>query len=512
MIPPEIEAEILRLHHGEKWPVGTIAFQLGIHHSVVKRVLEQEGHAKPTITRPSILDPYLPFVIEIWKRYPRLTARRIYDMVKERGYPGGPDHFRHRVAHLRPRPKAEAYLRLRTLPGEQAQVDWGHFGHVMIGRAKRALMAFVMVLSYSRAVFLRFFLGAHMENFLRGHVEAFAHFDGSVRVGLYDNLKSAVLERRGDAIRFHPTMLELAAHYRLEVRPVAVGRGNEKGRVERQIRFVRDSFFAGRSWSSLEDLNAQALAWALGRAMERPWPEDTTRSVRDAFEEERPRLLALPGDMFPTEERVEVKVGKTPYARFDLNDYSVPHTRVRRTLVVLASEHRVRILDGAEVVAEHVRCYGRKEQIENPAHVAGLVAEKKRARLHRGTDRLAHLVPATRELLSKVAERRLPLGPAVKALLALLEAHGAEALGAAVGEVLEKGAPHPAAVRHVLERRREAEGKPPVLPLHLPDDPRVREIWVEPHDLAPYDTLPEGDQDAEAGTEEEDDRDHSEPS
>ncbi len=187
MISPELKAEILRLHHGEKWPVGTIASQLFLHHSVVKRVLEQEGQPKPTITRPSMLDPYFPFVIETWKRYPKLTARRIYDMVQERGYPGGPDHFRHRVSHLRPRPKAEAYLRLRTLPGEQVQVDWGHFGHVEIGGATRALMAFVMVLSYSRAVFLRFFLGAHMENFLRGHVEAFLHFGGCVRVGLYDN-------------------------------------------------------------------------------------------------------------------------------------------------------------------------------------------------------------------------------------------------------------------------------------------------------------------------------------
>ena len=125
-------------------------------------------------------------------------------MVKERGYPGRPDHFRHLIARHRPRPKAEAYLRLRTLPGEQAQIDWGHFGHLEIGRARRPLMAFVMVLSYSRQIFLRFFLDARMENFLRGHVAAFEAWQGVPRVPLYDNLKSAVLERRGDAIRFHP--------------------------------------------------------------------------------------------------------------------------------------------------------------------------------------------------------------------------------------------------------------------------------------------------------------------
>jgi hypothetical protein len=144
--------------------------------------------------------------------------------------------------------------------------------------------------------------------------------------------------------------------------------------------------------------------------------------------------------------------------------------------------------------------------------VADLVARKKKARLHRGTDRLAHLVPATKPLLLKVAERGLPLGPAVKALLALLDAHGAEALSCAVGEAIEKGAPHPAAVRHVLERRREAEGKPPALPLHLPDDPRVREIWVKSHDLATYDPLSQGDADAQTYAEEDTDRPRPEPS
>src|SRR3954451_14978096 len=149
-------------------------------------------------------------------------------MVRERGYRGSPSHFRHVVARHRPRPMAAAYLRLRSLPGEQAQVDWGHFGHLEIGRARRPLMAFVMVLSYSRQIFLRFFLDARMENFLRGHVAAFEAWQGVPRVLLYDNLKSAVLERRGDAIRFHPTLLSFAGHYCYEPRPVAVARGNER--------------------------------------------------------------------------------------------------------------------------------------------------------------------------------------------------------------------------------------------------------------------------------------------
>lgn len=312
------EAEILRYHFVEKWRVGTIASQLGIHHSVVDRVISQAG--QPKVERSiatSMIDPYLPFIIETLTKYPTLTAARLYDMAKERGYPGAPSHFRQRIAQLRPRKQPEAYLRLKTLPGEQAQVDWGHFGHIQIGKAKRPLMAFVMVLSWSRDVFLRFYLNQRMESFLCGHVDAFIHWNGLPKVLLYDNLKSAVLERQGDAIRFHPMLLSLAAHYHFEPRPVAVARGNEKGRVERAIRFIRDNFFAARQWKDIDDLNQQATQWCLGRSADRKCPEDQTMTIRQAFEKEQSTLLSLPDTPFSTEERVVVSAGKTPYVRFD---------------------------------------------------------------------------------------------------------------------------------------------------------------------------------------------------
>lgn len=156
MIPKERETEILRLFSAEKWPIGTIARQLGVHHSTVERVVAQAGLSKSAsgAVRTSLADPYMPFMLEVLAKYPGLRASRLYQMVRERGYPGRPDHFRHVVARIRPRPKAEAFLRLRTLPGEQAQVDWGHFGKITIGRATRTLWAFVMVLSWSRAIFL----------------------------------------------------------------------------------------------------------------------------------------------------------------------------------------------------------------------------------------------------------------------------------------------------------------------------------------------------------------------
>jgi transposase len=163
-------------------------------------------------------------------------------MVRDRGYSGSIVQLRRTAARLRPQ-KREAFLQLHTFPGEQGQVDWAHFGYVMVGRAKRALSCFVMTLSYSRALYLEFFFDQTLENFLRGHVHAFHAWSGQPRVILYDNLKSAVLERRGNQILFHPRLVELSGHYHFSPQLCQVRKGNQKGRVERAIRYVRDSFW-----------------------------------------------------------------------------------------------------------------------------------------------------------------------------------------------------------------------------------------------------------------------------
>src|SRR6202795_4879805 len=491
-IPPDLEAQILRYYHVEKWRVGTIARQLHVHHGTVGRVLHQAGLPRIGLTqRPSRIDPYLPFLRETLEKFPTLTASRLYVMVRERGYCGGPDHFRHFISMHRPRRHAEAYLRLATLPGEQGQVDWGHFGHLMIGRARRPLMAFVMVLSWSRRIFLRFFLDARMENFLRGHVAAFEVFNGCPRVLLYDNLKSAVLERQGDAIRFHPTLIAFAGHYRYDPRPVAVARGNEKGRVERAIRYVRDNFFAARKFTDLDDLNVQAEAWCRGLAADRRCPGQDTVSVREAFAAEAPRLLALPDNPYPLIERVAVKAGKTPYVRFDLNDYSIPHTKVQRLLTVLADPNEVRIVDGAQVLACHRRSYDKGAQIEDASHVQALVQHKHAARRHRGTDHLAKAAPESQTLLLRAAERGANLGTITAALLRLLERYGAAELDAAIREAIERGVPDPNAVRLALEHRRELRDEAPPVAVILPEHVKMRDVHVQPHRLEPYDQLKE---------------------
>lgn len=489
-ISDDLEAKILRYFHVEKWKIGTIARQLRVHHSVIKRLLVQSGNAKVSqVMRPSRLDPFLQFILDTLAKYPTLTASRLYQMVVERGYVGGVDHFRHLISLHRPRPAAEAYFRLRTLPGEQAQADWAQFGYINIGKAKRQLMAFVMVLSYSRKIFLRFYLNQRTTNFLYGHEAAFNAWGGVPRVIQYDNLKSAVLERHGDAIRFNPLLLSFAAHYRYESRPVAIARGNEKGRVERAINYIRTSFFAARTWKDLEDLNTQASSWCDGQAASRPCPEDTSLSVQKVFEQEKPKLISLPENPYQVEELEIVKVGKTPYVRFDLNDYSVPHTYVRRALTVIAKPDLITVVDGSNMITEHKRSYDKGKQIESESHLKELSDYKKRAHQSRGQDRLVQAVPTSNQLLIKAAERNYHLKSIISNLLQLLDSYGAAELEIAVNEALARDVPHPNTVRLCLERRRENHNQLPPVALDLPDDKRVRDLVVRPHDLGSYDQL-----------------------
>src|SRR5947209_11393705 len=300
MITPEIRAQIRRYFYVEHWKIGTIASELHVHPDAVRNAIESERFNRTQPLRASVVDPYLGFIRQTLDQHPRLRATRIFQMIRDRGYSGSIAQLRRAVSHLRPI-KREAFLQLQMFPGEQAQVDWAHFGHVMVGRAKRALSCFVMTLSYSRALYLEFFFDQTTENFLRGHVHAFQGWNGQPRLILYDNLKSAVLERRGAQILFNPRLIELTAHYHFTARPCQVRAGNQKGRVERSIRYVRDSFWAGRSFTTLAECNRQALLWRDQIAHQRPWPGDKSRTVAQAFAEEQPRLLSLPMHPSPTD-------------------------------------------------------------------------------------------------------------------------------------------------------------------------------------------------------------------
>jgi transposase len=491
MIPPELCTKIRRLFYAEHWRVGTIASTLGVHPDTVQRAIERDRFVRTgSQIRPSLLDPYKAFITATLEQYPRLRATRLHAMLHDRGFAGTAVQVRRYVRTVRPVARAEAYLRLDTLRAEQGQVDWGNFGPIQIGRARRSLSCFVLVLSWSRAVYARFALDQTLESFLRGHVAAFAALGGVPRILLYDNLKSVVLERVGEHIRFHPRVLELAGHYHFAPQPCAVARGNEKGRVERMIGFLRHSFFAARAFTSLADLNAQLARWIDEVAHARPVPGDPAGSlVREAWDEERAHLLPLPEHPFPCELVRSVASGKTPYIRFDGNDYSIPHTLIRRPLTLIASDTAVRLVEGTTEVARHVRSYDQGQRLEDPAHLAALAREKRRAHELRGRDRLRQSCPQADAFLDALALRGEPLAPQTLALLRLLDQYGAAALDGALADAVRRGAINAASVAHLLDQRARARHTPPPLTVVLPNDPRVRDLRVTPHRLTTYDAL-----------------------
>lgn len=486
MLSDEQKNRIRRLYHAEGLAVATIARTLGVHHSSVRRAILRDGVPLTTLsTRKSKLDPFVPFMVDALERYPGITASRLFEMVRERGYSGRPDHFRAVVARYRKPKPAEAFLRRNTLRGEEAQVDWAHFGRIEIDGTSRMLVAFVLVLSWSRWAYLRFGVDMRIGSFLEHHQDAFTSLGGVPRVILYDNLKAAVAQRIADAIVFNADLEAFATHYGYEPRPVAPYRGNEKGRVERAIRHIRTSFFVGRTFRDLDDLNAQAEAWCREVRGELRHPDDRSLTIIRALDEEREVLRKLPADAFPVADKVEVAIGKTPYARFDGNDYSVPHDRVKKTLTVSATRDTVRIIDGGDVVATHTRSWGKGGQFEDASHIAALVSAKRKAAESHGMNRVFRAVPEAQEFVRRLAERGGNIGHAVVRLGELLDTYGPQKLSAAVVEATASNAPHIAGLLQILDREH------PVVPqkVTLPDNLKMRDIVVRQAPLAAYDAL-----------------------
>ena len=485
MIDLETRAKIRRLFYADHWKIGTIARELSLHPDTVARAVETERFNRDKAPRPDVVAPYAAYIREIINKYPRLCATRVFHMIRDRGYKNSVDPVRRFIAAVRPQ-KHEAFLRLRMFPGEQAQVDWASFGKVNVGRARRVLSCFVITLSYSRVMYLEFFFDQKIESFLRAHVHAFEDFKGVPRTLLYDNLRSVVLERRGDNIRFHPRFVELQAHYNFAARPCNVRAGNEKGRVERSIRYIRDSFFAARAFTTLSDLNRQALAWRDSVANARKFQDDDSRSVLDAFADEQPRLLTLPANPFDSQLLIPTRSAKTIYVRFDLNDYSIPPNAVGRQLILAASESHVRILDGSMVIASHRRCYDRRQLILDPAHQQQLLLEKRKASGSvRGT-RLYLEIPESDAFLDAAFQKGHPVAMQTAYLVKLLDLFGRDELRIAMAEALSKNTPNSSSVSFILNRRYRQSNRRPLPPVDLSQRPELQNINVLPHNLEVY--------------------------
>lgn len=482
----EVAAEVRRLYFGEHWKRGTIAAQLGLHHDTVTRVLGSFGPKQGT-PRPDarVLEPYLGFIDETLTRYPRLVSTRIFDMIRERGYIGAIRTLRRYVQAARPQPKSEAFVRIETLPGEQAQVDWAHVGNLLVAGGARPLWAFVMVLAYSRAMWAELVISLDVHSLRRSLVRAASHFGGSPRQWLFDNAKAVVVERRGDAVRFHDDLLDLAARLHVQPRLCAPRKPHEKGKVERAIRYLKERFFAARSFHSVEHGNAQLRTFLGEIANARPHPRFPDRTVHTLLEEERPRLLALPDPLPSTDLVTPVSVDKTGFVKLDTNRYSVPSHYQRRSVTLVASDSTLAFFDGDQEIARHDRSWGRHQVSEKKEHRAELLAHKRQARDLKGRDRLHAELPAIDVLIARWVEHGRNVGGMIGRSIQLLDAYGAHVMRAAVDEMIARGTHDIGALAILCEQHRR--GPTASRPLILDLGSHVVERDVVPHDLGGYD-------------------------
>jgi transposase len=485
-ISKEDEQRIRRLHYAEHWKVGTICSQLDIHEDTVHRVLGILDRATaPRTPRPSKLDAYRDFLVETLKEYPTLTSTRLHDMLKPRGYEGAARTLRDYIRPLRPQSPREVYLRLEALIAEQAQVDWAHVGKVSVPGGERAIWLFVIVLSWSRALWGEFVFDLDVHSLLRSLSRAATYFEGCTRQWLFDNPKTVVLERYGDAARFHPRLLEFAGSYCVSVRVCGVRKANQKGRVERAIRYLRDRFLAGRTIRDIEQGNRELLEFLHEVANVRPHPTLPGRTVGDCLAEEKRRLLPLPKVPPQTNLVQPVDVDKTAFVRFDGNVYSIPPQYAHKTVTLVVDDKRVRMLEGQEEIANHPRCWGKRQRIELPAHRQALLEMKRGATEAKGQERLRAAIPGVDALFERWVDAGRSVGRQTLRVLTLLDSYGEDIVAAAVAEVLAGTTNDPAALEVICERKRRDAHRP--VPIDIALGSHVPDRDVIPQPLEVYD-------------------------
>lgn len=487
----ELWATIRRLFEVEKLSKSAISQRLRIHRKTVRRALASVQGPPPDARRPAAgpgkLSSFRDYLRSRLKEYPELSGRKLLAEIQRMGYSGGYTILKEHLRAIRPEPP-KAFLRIETLPGEFAQVDWANVGTIPIGNAKRKLSCFVMVLSFSRMMYLELTLSQCLEDFMACHVNAWRYFGGVVKKVNYDNLKTVVLSRVGSEIRFHPRFMDFAGCYLFEPVPCGVRAAWEKGKVENGIKYVRSAFLAGRPLLNLPQLREDAAAWLSEEANVRIHGTTRERPV-DRFATERPLLGPLPPTDYDCSIVRSVPATEQALVQFETNRYTVPSAKAKRTLTLKATGQTVCLFDGPDLVATHPRSYEKYRVIENPAHYARLLAERKKARAAKRVEAFLALGPKCELYLKGLVASELHLQSHLDKILELVRNHGKTEVLSAIHHALSYNAFSASYVHNIVRQREAARNRPQVQPIRLAKKPDWADVEVEDTDLAIYDDL-----------------------
>ncbi len=345
-----------------------IARQLGLDRKTVRKYLHEPPQAYgPRVPRPWKLDPYRSYLRERWEQGVH-NAHKLFWEIQKRGYAGGYTQVRRLVSGWREEERERAFVRFETSPGEQSQFDWAHFGNWQGHR----LYGFALTLGYSRMRYVEFTQQQDLETLLSCLVHAFHYVGGVTEMILTDNMKSVVLDRPGDQVRWNPRFLDFASYYGFLPRVCHPYRPQTKGKIERTIEFVRGNFWPGLSFTSLEDLNRQAWSW-MEEVNHRP--HSTTREIPyKRLTRENLHPLAGQPD-YDTSYVAYRQVGKDCLVSYRGNRYSVPHRYVGKGVVVKepVGGGWIRLYDQQEMIAEHQLASGKGTMVIQKEHYRGLV-------------------------------------------------------------------------------------------------------------------------------------------
>jgi transposase len=487
MIDYHCFCQIKHLHAHQGLNASQIARELALDPRTVAHWLAQE-HFRPRTPRPhpSKLDPFKAQIARLLERYP-YSAAQIFQRLREQGFDGGYSIVKAYVRTIRPK-RQPAFLKLAFAPGECAQVDWGSFGSVSVGHTSRRLSFFVIVLCYSRMMYVEFTVSQTMEHFLACHQHAFEFFGGIPKKIMVDNLKSAVLQRvLGEAPVFNPKYLDFATHCGFTIAPCNVGKGNEKGRVENGVGYVKKNFLAGLELPDFSALNPAARQWLDTVANVRLHSETRDKPVQ-AWHTERPYLSLLPLHPFDIATVSQVRASRQFRITLETNRYSVPAHYAGQILMLKTYPDRLCLYHGDTLIARHARRYDRFQDVEDPDHPKPLLEQRKKARTHQLFLRFLALSPRAEAYYLKLEERRLNPHHHVRKIVALSDIYTPEAVARAMEDAFTYEAFSAEYIANLLEQR--ARFTPEASALHLTRRADLLEIRLEPPDLSLYQATP----------------------
>ncbi len=483
MIDYQTFHQIRQLRDEEHLSAAQIAQCLSLDERTVSKWIDVEKYQpRKTGERPSKLDPFKSTIVRLLAQHP-YSAKQLLQRLKEGGYTGGYSILKAYVQHVRPA-SAPAFLTLHFAPGQSAQVDWGSAGVLPVGHTRRQLSFFVMVLCYSRRMYVEFTLAQTQEHFLACHQHAFEYFNGVTAEVMVDNCKTAILSHPyGQPAVPHPRYLDFARHYGFAIKACGAKKPHEKGRVEKSVHYVKQNFLAGLQLASLEAINAAARRWLDEVANVRVHGE-THQTPQELFLSEQPTLQSLTVKPYEPAMLQTVLVSQRCRVTFDTNRYSVPPAYAGKTLVLKVYPGRLVLYHQDRVVTEHVRSYDRYQDFEKPEHVEELLAQRRQARQQQMLTRFLALSPRAREYYQRLEEKRGNARHHAQKIVALSEIYGVEKVQRALEDAWAYQAFSCEYIANILEQRERPVTQPGAL--HLTRQQDLLDLDLPAPDLSLY--------------------------